>query len=89
MNHGFDVNREQQAQLVFAKEFFSIVDVHRDGTLNCEEILASLIGLGITTDQNFVNKVCPPQGLNIKQFLKLFRYDTIEKKIIQKLCFNI
>lgn len=44
-------------ELVFAKEFFHIVDTASDGTLEFDELATALVSLGITSDQSFVKKV--------------------------------
>lgn len=81
--------------LVFAKEFFHIVDINSNGFLMFDELATAMVGLGITSDQSFVKKVlkaanpqkfCSEVGyatgkLPLHDFLKLFKQDTISEHI--------
>lgn len=44
--------------LVFAKEFFHVIDLDGDASIKVDELLTALISLGVTTNAQFLHKVC-------------------------------
>jgi Ca2+-binding EF-hand superfamily protein len=56
-NHNFTYSLETQNGLIFAKEFFQIIDCHSNGVIKLDELLTGLVGLGVTTEDSFLKRI--------------------------------
>ena len=58
-NHKYSDRKisENIQNLLFAREFFKIIDVNGSGLLGFEELLVPLISFGLSSDSKFVKQV--------------------------------
>jgi Ca2+-binding EF-hand superfamily protein len=95
-SHDFSVQRQMDnmSNIMFAKEFFKIIDNDDTGRLNVQELAEPLIALGLSSDSSFVEKVLKainPSKYNseninfaeigLREFTKIFRKDVIAEKL--------
>jgi Ca2+-binding EF-hand superfamily protein len=82
--------------LNFAKDLFTSWDVSGDGTISEDEVIKPLVSLGLVPDHKFARKIWqslkPPKSgdeeqveLTSDEFLRIFRYDTIQEKLMKQL----
>ena len=86
---------ENLANLLFAKEFFQIMDTNGNGSLNLEEIAIPHIALGLSSDENFIKMVLrnispkkfsteesfKTKTLTLKEFTNVFKSDPVSERI--------
>jgi hypothetical protein len=95
--HNFSDEKQEENinNLLFAKEFFSIMDTSHGNGLSLEEIAVPHITLGLSSDSNFIKKVLrninpvkfateecfDTNDLTLKEFTNLFKKDNVSERI--------